>query len=123
MKWRIERQYCCGLWRGGRCKDCPVVKHREECIGRVTDHMKREWKIAALKSADRVMRRMEVFTTDDIWIDLEKRNVERPHEPRAMGSIIRILTDGEEIEWTKAITTSRLPWANGRTIKIYKVMG
>jgi hypothetical protein len=68
------------------------------------------------------MRRMESFTTDDIWIDLEKRGVESPHEPRAMGPIVRVLTGSGEIKFTGAYTQSVIPRGHGRTVKIYTVI-
>lgn len=113
---------CCGRWRQGRCSYCPVAKARDEAIARVTDHMKAEWKREALRSADRVMLRMESFTTDDIWLDLEKRGVEAPHEPRAMSAIVGILKRGGEIEFTGVRLFSVLTRGHAREVKLYKVM-
>jgi hypothetical protein len=114
--------YCCGEWRNGRCHYCPVLRARERAIHSVEDHTQQWWREEAFKAADRVMRRMESFTTDDIWIDLEKRGVESPHEPRAMGPIVRVLTGSGEIKFTGAYTQSVIPRGHGRTVKIYTVI-
>ena len=112
---------CCGRWRSGRCSYCPVAKAREKSVAQVKDHTEAWWREEAFRSADRVMRRMEVFTTDDIWIDLEKRGVDPPHEPRAMGPVTRSLVANGEVEIT-GHTISNIPRGHGRTVKIYKVM-
>ena len=120
---KIIPTYCCGRWRNGRCALCPVLKAREEAVRRVDDHMEAWWREEAFKSADRVMRRLEVFTTDDIWIDLDKRGIQAPHEPRAMGPVARMLVRSGEVEWTGAYSQSVIPRGHGRTVKMYKVRG
>lgn len=122
MSWHIYPTYCCGQWRSGRCVKCPVLLAREKAIHAVDDHTQQWWREEAFKAADRVMSRLETFTTDDIWINLERRGVEAPHEPRAMGPIIRVLTKSQEIKFTGRYTQSVIPRGHGRTVKIYTVM-
>jgi len=119
---RIIPTNCCGRWRNGRCSYCPVLREREKAINRVGGNTDPHWRAEAFLSADRVMARMEVFTTDDIWIDLERRRVPPPHEPRAMGPIMRFLHQNGEVE-ISGVTSSNLTRGHGRPVKIYKVLG
>ncbi len=48
-----------------------------------------EWKDAAYAAVQSVARRLPEFTTDDVWQVLDADGVARPHEPAAMGCIMR----------------------------------
>ena len=111
---------CCGHWRRGRCSYCPVAKAREKSVNQVDSNTDPAWRAEAYLSCDRVMARMELFTTDDIWNDLERRGVPAPREPRCMGPIMRFLVANDEVE-IAGVTTSNLTRGHGRPVKMYKV--
>jgi len=100
---------------------CPVKIKRERDIARVVTNTPAWWKTEALYSAERVMRVKDLFTTDDIWLDLERRGVEAPREPRCMSWLTRRLVAEKLIEWTGRPTISNLTRGNGRTVKVYRV--
>lgn len=58
---------------------------RDEAIGRVERHADAAWKAEALEAVKGTASRNAFLTSDDVW----QRLTTRPHEPRAMGAIMR----------------------------------
>lgn len=53
------------------------------------------WRALALRAGRYVATRQAEFTTDDIWLLLDRYGVGPPHEPRAMGPVmLRLVADG-----------------------------
>jgi|SRR4051794_35352279 hypothetical protein len=61
----------------------------EEAIGRVDEHAEPDFKLEALAVVHYVARHVEEFTTDRIWWELDQLGATEPHEPRALGPIMR----------------------------------
>lgn len=61
----------------------------DEAIRRVADNAEPEWMDAARWAVFEIAGRRDEFTTDAVWALLERKGVAAPHEPRAMGAVMR----------------------------------
>ena len=62
---------------------------RDEAMACVDENADEAWKAAALNAVHWTAKYQAVFTTDDVW----KRLLGKPHEPRAMGAVMRKAKD------------------------------
>jgi hypothetical protein len=62
----------------------------------------------------------EHFTTDDVWEHLHQRGHEFPHEPRAMGALMRNAARAGLITATDRVTPSQRPECHRRPIRIWR---
>lgn len=60
---------------------------RDASIAQVEDAACAAWMARAQSALLRVLRKQPEFTTDDVWLELGLDD--KPHEPRAMGAVIR----------------------------------
>jgi len=74
------------LWENTKMFADTVEMATAEAIERADEHADPEWKEQARRAIERAAALGE-FTTDDVWLQLE--GVEAPHEPRALGALIR----------------------------------
>ena len=65
-------------------------KAADEAVKRVGGNMDPDWRVAALSVIRYICGKIPAFTTDDVWHELQLRHADVPHEPRAMGAIMRI---------------------------------
>lgn len=61
----------------------------EEAIDRVRRHAEREWVEQALEAIKFLAENFKELTGDAVWLLLQLRDVDGPHEPRAMGAVFR----------------------------------
>lgn len=73
---------------------------RDEALVRAERNADAEWKAAALDAVRRTALESAYFTADDVWQKLTAR----PHEPRAMGAIMR---QASLLEWIAPTDTFR----------------
>lgn len=64
---------------------------RDNAILQVDAHADPAWKAIAEEIVYELAQADRPFTTDDVWRELTKRGTGGPHEPRAMGAIMRRL--------------------------------
>jgi hypothetical protein len=65
------------------------TKRRDAAIRRAGSNADKEWIREARRALLHVADTQELLTTDDIWAVLNTRNIRAPHEPRAMGAVIK----------------------------------
>lgn len=94
---------------------------REASIEQVDANALPEWRELARLAVLRVAEAMPTFTTDDVWEWLERNAPDvTPHEPAAMGPVIRYAIRAELCERTAAtVTNSRRPQHHGE-LRIYR---
>ena len=64
-------------------------------LAKVTAHADPAWLEVAAFGVRQLAASRDVFTTDDVWEWLDRNTPLRPHEPRAMGAVMRRAgTDG-----------------------------
>lgn len=62
---------------------------RDRSIQQVDEHAEPEWKALAYEAVRQTASDLPFgFTTDDVWLRIPE-DAEPPHEPRAMGAIMR----------------------------------
>lgn len=92
-----------------------ATQARDAAIAQVEAHTEPDWQEAALRAVRRVAKKMEYFTTDDIWRVLEDWETPAPHEPRAMGALMvkvgkdRIAIPTEEYRSSERVVHHRGP--------------
>jgi len=92
----------------------------EEAIARVEANAADEWKAAALGAARCAAERLDLFTTDDVWKLLIDRGVAGPHEPRAMGPIMRQAVSLGFCEGTDGFKRSERVSCHTRPLRVWK---
>lgn len=71
--------------------DAPAAQEaKAEAIQRVADNADAGWVESALLAVETLSNTQNTFTTDDVWRVLLARNIELPHEPRAMGAVMNL---------------------------------
>lgn len=75
---------------------------RDEAIARVDAHANPEWKEEALRAIHTLAQRAASFTCDDVW----ETGLPKPHEGRALGSVMLRAARLGYIERTTEYVTS-----------------
>jgi hypothetical protein len=80
--------------------------------------------LAAARSAVNLLRNTGAmnFTTDEVWEELDRRQVPRPREPRAMGAVMRACVREGLIESSDSYVKSRRPETHSRPIPVWRVV-
>ena len=62
---------------------------RDEAIDRVEAHTELNWADAALDAVRLTALALDSFIVDEVWVRISPDCGEEPHEPRAMGAVMR----------------------------------
>ena len=90
-----------------------IEEYRERSYGAADD----EWKQTAWELAIKTSYELEEWTTDELW----NRGLPRVEEPRALGGVLKRLSNAGIIEKTDRVKTSNRHEQNhGRTITIWR---
>ena len=95
-----------------------VEKVTSEAVQRAGDHADPRW----MQSAERAVTESAAdgtFTTDDVWSVLERWNVPAPHEPRAMGAVMRSMAKKGFIQATGTYAKSKRLECHGRPVMVW----
>jgi len=76
----------------------------EGAIDRVDEAADPEWKVGAEYCLLLVCERLSIFTADDVWEELDAAGIEWPHEPSALGPIMRT---GKANGWANSTNYTR----------------
>lgn len=91
---------------------------REEAMARVEAGANPEWLEECVKIGAELAREMDAFTTDHIWERLP--DDAKTHEPRAMGAVMRNLSDLGVIERTDRTVNSHRPECHRRPVRLWR---
>lgn len=91
---------------------------RDVSIDQVEEHADPDWLSSALVAARQVCVDRAEFTTDHIWERLA--NVEAPHEPRAIGAVMRRVKKNEWARPTDRTRPSSMPQNHKRPVRIWQ---
>lgn len=92
---------------------------KAEAIDRVELNAPTAWMTAAIDVARSLA---DVWSTDDVWRELDRLGVEPPHEPRAMGAVIRVLVLNGEIVATGEYIKSARAECHRRPIALWRTI-
>lgn len=93
-------------------------QQRDDAIERVTDHADSAWLALAFDAVVGLAFDRESFTTDDVWHRLD--GVNPPHEPRAMGSVMKRAQREGVIEATKDFIPTTRPQAHAAPVRVWR---
>ncbi len=96
------------------------IRQRDDAIARVDAHASDAWKREAMAATRAVAEQMAEFTTDPVWAVLEERKVPAPHEPRAMGAIMKGAVDDGLCKRTERHKNSVRPGCHRRPMRVYE---
>jgi hypothetical protein len=97
---------------------------KEEAVTRVEANASRAWLDAAWNAVIVVClehRQYERVTSDDVWRVLLDEDAPSPHEPRAMGPIMRRAVAEGRLTATADFRPSELPQNHRRPVRVYEV--
>lgn len=101
--------------------DWEATKATEEAIKQVTENMDSEWRKAAINALKIVCQNTQTFTTDSIWRIMERDFPHlTPHEPRAMGAIMRWGVQHKWIVKTPDYVASTRPVAHKKPTAVWR---
>jgi hypothetical protein len=95
---------------------------KEEAVSRVEANASRAWLDAAWEAVRRLWLSLPAgtrVTSDEVWVALD--GVTPPHEPRAMGVVMRRATREGLLRATSGFTPSALPQNHARPVRVYEV--
>ena len=93
---------------------------RDEAIEQVDAHAEQVWKAAALDVVHEIAQHRDYFTTDAVWWVLDQRDVDPPHEERALGAIMRRAQSQGWIEITDRTRKSVRRRCHARDLRVWK---
>ena len=95
---------------------------KEEAIARVEVNASRAWLDAAWDALLWACRGLAEMTSDDVWDRLWDRNVPAPHEPRALGPVMRRAGREGLLRPTSTFRPSAMPQNHRRPVRVYQVV-
>lgn len=95
---------------------------KEEAISRVEANASRAWLDEAWMSLRFMCSKFREVTSDLVWIDLHGRGIPDPHEPRAMGPVMRRAVAEGLLRPTSTFEPSEMPQNHRRPVRVYEVV-
>ena len=94
---------------------------RDDAIDQVEAGTRTDWNATARRAVAAVADRLERFTTDDVWDELDRIAGGRwdPPEPRAMGAVMRWAARQGIARPTRETTPSERPDCHRRPVRIW----
>lgn len=96
-----------------------AIKARDEAIARVDTNMDERWKQACRNAIMEIASIKAEFTTDDVWELMYQKNIDQPHENRAMGAVIREIHKLGIIKPSDRYVNSLRPECHRRPVKVW----
>ena len=96
------------------------IEARDTALEAVEDHANPAWKEHAETAIRFLARSRQTFTTDDVWEHLHQRGHEFPHEPRALGALMRNAAHAGLIVATDRVIPSQRPECHRRPIRVWR---
>ena len=93
---------------------------RDDAIARAERHALQEWKDTTMDIIKVLAIAYPTFTTDDVWLELNRTPHVGTHEPRALGSMIRAAYKLGWIVPTQEYENSTRPECHARPVKVWR---
>jgi hypothetical protein len=94
-------------------------RRTEHGIARAKANTPPEWRERALMAVEYLSRARQTFTADDVWQFLHDAHVEMPHEPSALGPIMREASKKGWIRFTGQMTKSQRPVSHQNLLRVW----
>lgn len=93
---------------------------KEEALARVENNADPQWKTDMLAAIMNVASQSSLFTTDDVWKELDASSSSCTHEPRALGAIMQIAARNGAIVATDNYRPSCRVVCHARPVRIWQ---
>lgn len=93
---------------------------RDDAIARAERHALQEWKDTTMQIIKVLAIAYPTFTTDDVWLELNRTPHVGTHEPRALGSMMRAAYKLGWVAPTDQYVKSRRPECHARPVKVWR---
>lgn len=97
-----------------------ALSERDAAIDRVEANVPDDWFDAAIWSLYELALARDELTADPLWVLLERKGKAPPHDPRAMGAVMRFGKSSGWIETTDRTVQSTRPENHARPIRVWK---
>jgi hypothetical protein len=96
---------------------------RDEAISRVELNADPDWVLEALRAVYAICRVRTTFTSDAIWALLDQRGIYGPHEPKALGSVMRTAQRRGWCRPTATYSNSQRVECHRRPLRVWESVG
>lgn len=97
-----------------------AIAARDAAIDRVSESVSHAFKVGTLATVEALALARDEFTTDAVWALNEKQGVPLPHDPRALGAVMRYAAQAEWIAPTERTVQSGRPENHRRPIRVWR---
>lgn len=95
-------------------------RRRDEAMRRVDGNAEVDWKECAREAIRYIAERRPEMTTDPVWYMLDSWHVPFPHEPRALGPLMKAAVTRGWLRPTARVHKSVRPECHRRPLAIYE---
>lgn len=96
------------------------IEARDKALTAVEYNTDPEWQTPAEQAIAWLARSRETFTTDDVWQHLYQHGHTFPHEPRAMGALMRNAARAGLITASDRVIPSQRPECHRRPVRVWR---
>jgi hypothetical protein len=97
-----------------------AIQATNEAIERVEQNTDPNWAHDAQRAISYLARSRPEFTTDDVWEFLHRHGVNAPHEPRALGALMRNAARAGLIKPTDRVRPSDRPECHRNPKRVWR---
>lgn len=65
------------------------IKTKQQAVDEVENNANKVWLYTAQRIVETLAKTKVTFSSDDVWEELDRIRMNRPHEPSAMGAVFR----------------------------------
>lgn len=95
-------------------------RRRDTAINRVKAGAPKQWLAMACECVRAIVQRQAEFTTDEVWDELGRAGWPEPVEPRAMGAVMRMMSEEGLIARTDRVQPSTRPECHRRPVAVWR---
>ncbi len=92
----------------------------DQAIAAVDDAARHDWKTTADEAIEDTARRLAVLSADDVWKTLDRWEIPRPREGRALGPRMKVARSRGIIEPTGGFISSERPELHSSPTRVYR---
>lgn len=100
-----------------------ATEAKDEAITRVGHNADPQWVTACYNTIVQIAFNKQRFTTDDVWDALDRAKVATPHEPKAIGAVLRQAAKDGLIYATDDHKPSARVACHARPLRIWEQVG
>lgn len=96
-----------------------VVKTKKQALDEVQSNAENDWWYKTKEVIHKLAKENINFTSDEVWAELDRLNIPRPHQPSALGSVFRACCQAGWITKSGKYKPSTQPTNHQRDVAIW----